>query len=67
MSIKYLKVGYNTLSKYTIAKNCTDINDVEYAIDELKTFLKANYPHNCRLANRRINALEKKKLKLNNQ
>jgi len=61
------KVGYHTLSLYTIAKNCTDINDVEIAIDELEKFIQANYPANCKLAYKRILSLEKKKLKFNNQ
>jgi predicted ATP-dependent Lon-type protease len=61
------KVGYETLSLYTISKYCTDINDVETGIDELKKFIQSNYPANCKLAQRRILSLEKKKLKLNNK
>jgi hypothetical protein len=62
-----LKIGYSTLSGYTIAKNCCDISDVNFGLNELKSFVRDNYPANCKLAFKRIIALEKKKNKLINK
>jgi hypothetical protein len=63
MQKKYskLKINYNTLSGYTIAKNCCDIVDVIFGLNELYSFVRENYPSSCKLAYLRINALEKKK------
>ena len=59
-AIAGLKIPYSKLSAYTIAKNCTDITDCQYGIEELKNFIKFNYPNNTRLAYNRLNALYKK-------
>lgn len=58
--ISALKIPYSSLSYYTIAKNCTDINDCTFGVSELKNFIKANYPSNTKLAFKRLNALYKK-------
>lgn len=59
-NISGLNIPYSTLSSYTIAKNCSDISDCEYGIQELKNFIKYNYPNDTKLAYRRLNALYKK-------
>ena len=59
-----LKIGYHVLSGYTKAKNCTDFADIKSGIDEIREFIKLNYPANCKLAYKRLNALEKKLSKL---
>ena len=64
MKSSKLKISYNTLSSYTIAKNCCDISDVNVGLNELYSFVRENYPASCKLAYLRINALEHKKIKL---
>jgi hypothetical protein len=61
MKSSTLKISYNTLSGYTIAKNCCDINDLNIGLNELYSFVGENYPASCKLAYLRINALEYKK------
>lgn len=60
LGLNGLKLPYSSLSSYTIAKNCTDLNDCEIGIEELKNFIKFNYPSNTPLAYKRLNALTKK-------
>jgi len=48
-----------TLSLYTIAKNCTDINDITAGITELRQYIEMN-PNTVKLAYKRLNALLKK-------
>jgi hypothetical protein len=62
-----LKISYTTLSGYTIAKNCCDLDDVNFGLNELYLFVRQNYPAYCKLAHTRIFALEKKKLKFINK
>lgn len=59
-----LKKSYAELSAFTYAKNCFDFSDIEIGLKELHQFIRINYPINCRLAHKRISALEKKKAKL---
>jgi hypothetical protein len=64
MTYSKLKISYTTLSGYTIAKNCCDLDDVNFGLNELYSFVRENYPANCKLAHTRIFALENKKSKL---
>lgn len=59
-TIGALKIPYTQLSPYTIAKNCTDINDCVFGVSELKNFIRINYPLETKLAYKRLNALYKK-------
>ena len=67
MTYSKLKINYTTLSAYTIAKNCCDLDDINLGLNELYFFVSENYPANCKLAHTRIFLLEKKKLKIINK
>jgi len=67
MTYSKLKISYTELSAYTIAKNCCDLNDVNFGLSELYSFVRENYPANCKLAHTRIFLLEKKKIKFINK
>lgn len=59
--------GYTTnfskLSAYTIADNCSDLNDVEYGINEIMDYIRNN-PKPVKSAYVRLYKLEQKRDKL---
>ena len=59
-SIDGLVIPYKNLSPYTIAKNCVDVADCTVGIDELKRFIRMNYPNSTKLAYKRLSAIYKK-------
>jgi hypothetical protein len=59
-----LKFSYKILSAYTIAKNCCDVSDINFGLNELKEFIKQNNHVSCRLAYKKIISLENKLNKL---
>jgi hypothetical protein len=59
-----LKISYKILSAYTIAKNCSDVSDINFGLNELKEFIKQNNHVSCKLAYNKIIALENKLNKL---
>lgn len=56
-----------TLSPYTIANNCTDVNDLNEGITEIKQYFQDCYRKNknpIKSAYTRLSKLEAKKIKL---
>jgi len=55
--------SFSKLSAYTIADNCSDLNDVEYGINEVMEYIRNN-PKPVKSAYIRLYKLEQKRDKL---